>query len=206
MSAIPVFPLCYAPPIQWYVEALKYPEIRLERCENYVKQSYRNRAEIASPNGKLSLIIPIQHGKREHTPYTQVQIYQLERWQRIHWMSLETCYRTSPYFEFYEDDLKDFYTQNFTHLFDFNLEMLKTLNKLLKLDIQILFTESYQKIAGKDYRNTIHPKLAEDTQIRYTQVFEAKQGFVGNLSVFDLLFNKGPQSLQILNAAMQNKI
>ena len=116
-----VFPLFYLPPIEYFSKILVHKEnILFENTENFKKQSYRNRATIHSPHGKLNLTVPVIKGSKSHTKVKDVKISYDFQWQRMHLMSLQTSYRSSAYFEFYEDDLTLFYEKKWDFIFDYN--------------------------------------------------------------------------------------
>jgi hypothetical protein len=197
-----VFSSLYAGNLDFYSCLLKADQIIIDVHENYVKQSYRNRCEIYGANGKLALIIPII--RSSSTPMKEVKIDYDQNWQKIHWKSLESSYRSSPYFEFYEDKFIHLYEQkNIHYLVDFNMELLNIFLKLLDLDIELSYTDSYEKeIKNKlDQRSLIHPKMGTSqyyNENKYIQVFEEKMGFIPNLSIYDLVFNEGPAAVNIL--------
>lgn len=195
-----VLPLFYLGPID-YFQTLARAEagVLLERHEHYQKQTYRNRARIYSPNGPLDLIIPVQHGRGGHTPIKDMRISYESRWQRIHWMGLESAYRRSAYFEFYEHYFAPFYEQKIEFLWDYNEALLDITLKCLKLELLRKPTSSYEKAVAEDYRTSFSPlKASEISQKSYFQVFQEKQGFLSNLSIIDLLVNKGPQAKDYL--------
>jgi len=200
-----ILPLFYLPPIEFFDKIIKHSEhIIIENAEHFPKQTYRSRASIHSPNGKLDLIVPVIKGKNVHTPIKDVKISYDFDWQRLHWLSLQTSYRSSAFFEFYEDDFAPFYEKKHEYLFDYNEELLTLLLKLLKLDVQYSYTKDYEKEYPdfEDYRNTILPKIESDYQTKpYFQVFEDRNGFMPNLSIVDLLFNQGPRSVQHLQTS-----
>jgi hypothetical protein len=197
-----LFPLFYLPPIEYFSKMLIHKEnIILENAENFVKQSYRNRATIHSPNGKLDLTVPVLKGSKSHTKVKDVRISYDFLWQRLHLMGLQTSYRSSAYFEYYEDDFNVFYEKKWTFLFDYNEEMLHLLLKFLKLKIEFKYTDEFEKTYPDlaDFRDSIHPKRNSlDNFKPYFQVFEDRNGFLPNLSILDLLFSQGPQSLKYL--------
>ena len=194
-----ILPACYLPPVSYFHTIHTHPsDLLIEKFEHYPKQTYRNRASIYSANGKLDLIIPIQKGNKGHTKMKDVRISYEWDWQRLHWMSLQTAYRSSAYFEYYEDDFTPFYEQQHTWLLDYNIAQLELLLRFLKIDREWAFTESYRQdyLPELDFRTAIHPKHSRVTapEKTYYQVFENKHGFLSDLSVVDLLFNHGPQS------------
>jgi hypothetical protein len=197
-----ILPLFYLPPTQYFSRLIQWKEnILLESFEHFPKQTYRNRTVIQSPNGKLNLIVPVIKGSNVHTPIKDVKISYDFNWQRIHWMSLQTSYRSSSYFEFYEADFAVFYEKKWDFLFDYNEEMLRLLLKLLKLNFNYKYTLSYENDYTdlEDLRNSIHTKNNSTYPAKkYYQVFEDRNGFLPNLSIVDLLFSQGPQSFNYL--------
>jgi hypothetical protein len=197
-----IFPLFYLPPVEYFSQMLIHKEnIIFEDAENFQKQSYRNRATIHSPNGKLDLTVPVIKGSKSHTKVKDVKISYDFQWQRLHLMGLQTSYRSSAYFEYYEDDLIHFFEKKWDFLFDYNEEMLHLILKILKLKINFKYTMEFEKtyIDFNDFRDNIHPKRNSlDNFKPYFQVFEDRNGFLPNLSIVDLLFSQGPQSLKFL--------
>lgn len=199
-----VFPMFYLPPVEYFVQLNTYkPDILIEREEHFPKQTYRNRANIYSPDGSLALVVPVIKGSKNHTKVRDVKISYDFDWQRLHWQSLGACYRRSAYFEYYEDDFAAFYQKQkqTPYLFDYNDELLKLLLKLLKIKTEINYTDEYfaEYTSVPDFRTSIHPK--KETELKqkpYFQVFEDRSGFLKNLSIVDLLFNQGPQSINYL--------
>ena|ERR1700754_3481268 len=199
-----VLPMFYLPPVEYFVRLNTYkPDILIEREEHFPKQTYRNRANIYSPEGILTLVVPVIKGSKNHTKIKDVKISYDFDWQRLHWQSLGACYRRSAYFEYYEDDFAAFYQKQkqIPFLFDYNEQLLQLLLKLTKIKTGISFTDEYhaEYPSIPDFRNTIHPKKeTEFEQKPYFQVFEERKGFLKNLSIVDLLFNQGPQSINYL--------
>lgn len=198
-----IFPLLYLGSVDYFKELVQQGDsILLERQENYPKQTYRNRTSIYSPNGKLDLIIPVKKGSGEHTPYKDVRISYDNNWQRIHWLSLQTAYRRSAYFEFYEDEFIPFYHHKTDFLFDYNEQLFSKILQLLKIKKNIVYTESYEKTHDGliDWRENINPHMIDNqnTIKEYYQVFSAKHGYIPHLSMLDMLFNLGPNTLNYL--------
>lgn len=197
-----IFPLFYLPPVAFFTELLPHKNnFLIEQKEHFPKQTYRNRAQICSPDGALTLVVPVTKGSKNHTKIRDVKISYDFSWQRLHWLSLQTCYRSSAYFEYYEADFEPFYAaKQFDFLFDWNEALLQLLLKLLKTKVEINFTTEYSAdFAGADFRNNINPKTAYDfEQKTYFQVFDDRQGFLKNLSIVDLLFNQGPNASNYL--------
>ncbi len=197
-----LLPAFYLPPVSYFhiIQQSEQPLI-VERFEHFPKQTYRTRAKIATANGVLDLIVPIIHGRKEHVPMKDIRINYDFNWQRLHWLSIQTAYRSSAYFEYYEDDFVRFYEQKHDFLFDFNIEQLQLLLKCMKINRSLGFTERYtSRVEHLDYREAIHPKkpsLLMNPE-PYYQVFKDKHGFLPDLSVVDLLFNQGPQSKSYL--------
>ena len=199
MQNTAILPLFYLPPVGYFSLLQKLGEdFLIEKHEHLAKQTYRNRASIYSPNGKLDITVPVVKGAKTHTKMKDVRISYDFKWQRLHWLSLESCYRSSAYFEFYEDELSRFYTNKFEFLFDYNFELLEWLNKKLKLNKNFGVTgEYFDDIKPElDFRLIMNPKKQEDivNNKSYYQVFEDKHQFLPNLSIVDLLFNQGPQA------------
>src|SRR5690606_40700192 len=120
-----VLPLFYLPPIEFFKQLIdnKGKTIIIEKHEHFPKQTYRNRATVYGPNGKLNLTVPVLKGSKMHTAVKDVKISYDADWQRLHWLTLQSSYRSSAYFEFYEDDFAPFYERKYDYLFDYNLEL-----------------------------------------------------------------------------------
>ncbi|MEI2274835.1 WbqC family protein [Sphingobacterium sp. ML3W] len=198
-----LLPACYLPPISYFhtIQENNLPVV-IEKYEHFQKQSYRTRARIASANGVQDLIVPIQHGNKERVPMKDIRISYEFDWQRLHWLSIQTAYRSSAYFEYYEDDFSRFYREKFDYLLDFNVAQLELILKSIKLKRTVSFTEEYtvNDAEAIDYREIIHPKKESILVApkEYYQVFLDKNGFYPDLSIIDLLFNQGPQSKSYL--------
>jgi len=172
------------------VECLHSERITLEAFETYKKQSCRNHCAVYGPNGKQRLSIPVIKVNGNHTLTKDIRISYFQDWQKVHWRSIETAYNNSPFFLFYRDHLEPLYFKKFDFLLDFNTKLLEVLLKILRNEKQIEFTDHFEN-ASIDQDHLLFPS--------YTQVFEAKSGFLPNLSIIDLLFNLGPEALEYLN-------
>ena len=199
-----LLPLAYAGPISHWVPICKQQPILWEVEDFYQKQTYRNRMEIHAANGKLMLSIPIQHlGYDGHQNYKDVQIANEFPWQRNHWLSLKTAYQSSPFFEYYEDDIAPLYQDRFESLLAFNIQVMKKICELLQIQAPQETTKTYLKDSPHhDLRHLIDAKTtkATSTAFEYTQVFSNKNGFIPDLSILDLLFNNGPETVPLLQS------
>ena len=197
-----VFSLAYFGPIHYYKSLVTYNNILLEGSENYQKQSHRNRQYIYGANGKLMLNIPVKHSRsQKRLKYKDSEIENDFKWQALHFKSLASAYRTSPYFEFYEDDIEPLYTKTYTHLFEFNKDCFDLIIRLLNIDLKYKMTSEYLEVYNEidDKRDLVNAKTKQNFEIKpYHQVFENKCGFIPDLSVLDLLFNLGPEGLRYL--------
>lgn len=192
----------YFGPIEYFAHLVNAHEIYIEKEEHYFKQTYRNRCKIYTANGMQALTIPVIKVNGNHTKMRDVQISNAEKWQLLHWRTITAAYNHSPYFLYYKDEIEPFYFNQYKYLFDFNNQQLNTILKILDIDVEINYTDSYSKKTETrmlDLRNKLNPKKESSTHFNpYTQVFTEKFGFIPNLSILDLIFNEGPQSLSYL--------
>lgn len=191
-----LLPVFYFGPISWYSEFLdENAEINLEQWENFPKQTYRNRTNIYGANGKLSLIIPISHNGNRL--YRDTEISYREDWQKLHWKSIKTAYQSSPYFEFYEDRLENIFQSDEKNLLKFNLFVLESMLQLLKTEKAYSLNSEYRQFPDAlDFRQKFSAKhQSEYDMAEYYQTFSDRYGFLKDLSVLDLICNKGPESL-----------
>lgn len=200
-----ILPSTYLGPVQYFSKLKKYPEVIIEHHEHFPKQTYRNRCEVYSPNGVLTLSVPLV--KRDQRQSTKdIKISYEDHWQKLHWRSIESCYRRSPFFEYFEDDFRPFYEdKKFEYLIDLNEELQQVVLKLLKLKPNYSFTTDYRKSYenADDFRELISPKIDLKTDPNFTphpymQVFAPRHGFLPNLSIVDLLFNEGSKAAERL--------
>lgn len=196
----------YFGPVQWYQKLYRSDRVYMEQHESFIKQTYRNRCIIATTNGPLALSVPVIH-ESKHESVRDILISSHGNWQHQHWNAMQTAYGDSPFLMYYADELRPFFEKQWKYLFDFNTEITETVCRLIDISPDIRLTEGYVSAdrlpsATADYREAINPKQpADDPDFeprRYWQVFEQRYGFMPNLSVLDLLFCCGPESIYFL--------
>ena len=189
----------YLAPVEYYIILANAKKILLEEHEYYQKQTYRSRCKISTANGIMDLSIPVDKSGKESV--RDIKISAHNDWQTHHWRSIESAYNSSPFFEYYSDDIKPFFEKKWVFLWDFNMEIQQAICKLLEIEPNIATTDTYQTSVAdlQDLRERIHPKKNPliETQ-SYYQVFEQKFGFTPNLSIIDLLFNMGNEAQLII--------
>lgn len=216
----------YLAPISYYACLMHAPQVFVEQHEHYHKQTYRNRCRIVAANGVMDLSIPVVTCNNQDI--RKVEIDYSKSWQRQHWLSLEAAYRSTPFFEYYEDDLKPFYQQqDIKYLFEFNARLQQVICDLIDLHPQTILTQDFvtpeaaglcssdacldlrEAAVALDLREAIHPKKNLPQMLhyhshKYTQVFEQQLGFMADMSIVDLLFNMGPESILLLRDSMND--
>ena len=191
----------YFPCIAYFAHLVKYPNVIIDTGENFLKQSYRNRCIIYSSNGPLALSIPVI--KKNNTPMKDVLIDVKEDWKTKHWRAISSAYNSSPFFEFYCDELKEVLSKEYSSLANLNRALLEHICNELGITNNIISSKTYINIKDSelDLRSTLNPKQTfkgSDSYPRYIQIFEAKYGFQSNLSILELLFHEVPESLNYL--------
>ena len=183
----------YLPNIQYLSAVINHENVVLEKHEHFVKQTYRNRCDILTANGKLNLSIPlIKQADKELI--SEKKISYAEDWQKQHWRTIVSAYKNSPYFEFFEDEFKPFYENQFEFLFDYNTQLLQTILHILRVKKQIEFSREFELNPTNyiDLRKLSDLSNPFDFKAKpYYQVFADKKGFTPNLSCLDALFNVG---------------
>ena len=190
----------YFGPVQWYQKLHRSEEVQIEQWESFQKQTYRNRCLIATTQGIQALTVPVE---RNNVQYIKdIRISDHGNWRHLHWNALVSAYGESPFFEYYQDDIRPFFEKRWEFLFDFNEAIREKMCELLDIQPKVFFSlEFKQSTINKniDYREGIQPKHPmEDPDFEpkpYYQVYAAKHGFLPNLSVLDLLFNMGPEGI-----------
>lgn len=190
----------YFPSISHFVAMAQSDLVTFEMDDNFQKQTYRNRMYIYSPNGIQLLNIPIKHTQQVHQKTKDVRLETAFDWQKQHFKSLEAAYRTSPFFEYFEDDILPIFQKKHTFLMDLNLETMTIVSQCLGFEFDYNeTTEYFHEVTDKtDFRSLINGKKDTLTFEPYTQVFGEKHGYLNNLSILDLLFNEGRHALNYL--------
>jgi len=195
----------YFPTLNWFKSSLLKTNIILLSSESYQKMTFRNRCVVAGSSGLINLSVPVFGGRVQRTPFKDVRICNQEKWQLNHWRTITSCYNHSPYFQYYSNSLQPFFFKRVDFLFEHNLSLLYWVKQVLRLTSEFIITDELNKdLAGgiiiEDLRNKWLPKnfQTENPAFYYPQVFEDKIGFQPNLSILDLLFNTGPEALNIL--------
>lgn len=191
----------YFPSISHYVAMAQAGLVTFEVEDNFQKQTNRNRMYIYSPNGVQLLNIPLKHNpEKGHQKFKDTKIEQAFDWQKQHFKSLEAAYRTSPFFEYFEDDIRPVFEKKHTYMMDLNFQIMEILAQCLKMDFSYgKTTEYFHEVEQfKDYRYLANGKKDNSQFEEYTQVFGDRHGFINNLSILDLLFNEGRYALDYL--------
>lgn len=191
----------YLPPAEYFARILDAENIFIEKEENYIKQTYRNRCYILSAHGPQLLSVPVYLGSVHKTSIKEIRIDYSKRWQQVHLRAMSAAYKSSPYFEFYFDSIEKIISENHEFLLDLNLSVTEALLSILKINKTLSYTVHFEPHDNNqfDFRYKITPKKGSFyTPKRYMQVFDSGKGFIPNLSIVDLIFNTGPEALKYL--------
>ena len=198
----------YFGPVQWYQKLYRHEGVQIEQWESFLKQTYRNRCLIATTQGIQALTVPVERGTSQQI--RDIRISDHGNWRHLHWNALMSAYGESPFFEYYQDDIRLFFEERWAYLFDFNEAIREKMCELLDIQPKVTFSSTYHHPADisltshllpltSDYREAINPKHPQpdpDFEPKpYYQVYQQKHGFLPNLSILDLLFNMGPESI-----------
>lgn len=199
----------YFPPIIWMAYLHQKENISIDAKETYSKQTFRNRCQIATANGLMNLSIPVKKPNGNQTISQDIQIEYEEKWSLQHWKSIKTAYESSPFFLYYQDEIEELLKKKYHSLIELNETIVIELTSLMNLDIEIKYTEDFAPVDPQktDLRFDIHPK--KDLKVKwpkYYQTFDDKLGFIPNLSILDLLFNLGPESILYLESINLDEI
>lgn len=192
----------YLPPVEYFSLISDAEEILVEKEENYIKQSYRNRCYILSAHGPQLLSVPVYLGSVHKTLIKDIRIDYSKRWQQVHLRAMTASYNSSPYFEFYFESIEKIISENHEFLIDLNMALTEKILQILKIKKSISWSSVFEPINNNtyDFRYKITPKKESSyIQKPYIQVFDTGNGFVPNLSIVDLIFNMGPDAAKSIN-------
>ena len=187
--------------IQWYQKLYRAERVEIEQWESFRKQTYRNRCLIATTNGIQALTVPVEHS--DSPLIKDIRLSDHGNWRHLHWNALQSAYGESPFFEYYQDDIRPFFEKHWEFLLDFNEANRLKMCELIDIQPNVSYTKEFVSEENMaSFRDVICPKHPQDdpdfTPRRYYQVYEQKHGFLPNLSILDLLFNMGPESIFFL--------
>ena len=191
----------YFPNIHQFTQIIKANNILFEVSDNYQKQTFRNRTYIYGANGKLGLFIPVIHTHKQRELFKDVKISYESNWMDLHLKSLQSAYRSSPYFEYFEDDFIKLYSKKEKFLVDFNIKCIKLISNLLDIDLNFKISNEYIEKTNEiiDLRGLSNARKQKTIETpKYIQVFESKHGYINNLSILDLTFSEGPNSVSLI--------
>jgi hypothetical protein len=191
----------YLPPLEYFSLISLAGEIYIEREENYLKQTYRNRCYILSAHGPQPLSIPVYRGSLHKTLIKDIRIDYSKRWQQVHLRAMTASYNSSPFFEFYFENIENIISKKHAFLLDLNMELTVLILEILKVKKTISYSTNFEpaEVLKNDFRYKITPKKETHFPVKeYFQVFKTGEGFVPGLSIVDLVFNMGPDSVQYL--------
>jgi hypothetical protein len=191
----------YLPPVEYFSLISHGDEIFIEREENYIKQSYRNRCYILSSHGLQLLSVPVYLGSQHKTPLKEIRIDYSKRWQQVHLRALTASYNSSPYFQFYFETIEKIISRKIDFLIDLNTELTQSVLEILKMKSKLLYTTYFEPEGSgdNDYRYNLSPKKQSQFTVKeYMQVFNNESRFIQGLSIVDLIFNMGPEAIDYL--------
>ncbi len=201
----------YFAPIHFYARFIAHQQIYIEQFEHFNKQTYRNRCVILGGNGPITLVVPVIRGRGAKTLIKDLKISYEMDWQRNQWQTIVSAYNSSPFFEYYKDDIQPFFEKKAKYLLDFNQTINNAICELLEIENQTILTDDFEVVPENtlNFRENISPKniALYDVHFQpkeYTQVFSDKFGFTPNLSILDLLFNEGPNSYAVLEESLRS--
>lgn len=191
----------YLPPAEYFMLISHAEEALIEREENYLKQSYRNRCYILSSHGPQPLTLPVYSGSMHKTPVKDIRIDYTKRWQRVHLGAITAAYGSSPYFLYYFEAIEKIISKKTDFLIDLNMELSEAILKIIKLDTKLTYTTDFVPVgqSDNDSRYKITPKKESNYSAKeYMQVFDCVKNFRQKLSIIDLIFNTGPEAVKYL--------
>ena len=193
----------YFPNIEHFNHILNSNSLCFEINDFYQKQTYRNRTSICNSNGKLDLAVPVKYSYKNKEKLKDIKICNDTKWQKNHLKSIQISYRSSPYFEFFEEYFFKIFEKKEKFLVDISVKSIELIFQILDLELEYTFTKKYRSEydLSNDLRNISNRKREEKKNIieRYPQVFDNQHGYIQNLSMLDLIFNEGIGCLNFFN-------
>ena len=201
----------YLAPVSYFAALYFCRKAYIERYDHYMKQTYRNRCVIASADGPLSLTIPVEKSSEGKCTMKDIRVSEHGNWRHVHRNAFVAAYKQSPFFDYYADDFNAFFDRKYEFLYDFNMELTQWLCEQIDIQPELVPTTEYMDACEGilDLREAIHPKKSAGDMIPlyhpvpYYQVFDSRHGFQPDLSIVDLLFNMGPESLLVLRDGIE---
>lgn len=195
-----IFPTAYFPPISYFISLLKYDTVEFEIFETYPKQNIRNRCNILTANGLLNLTVPVNKPNGNKTTTGEILIFNEEHWQKKHFRAMESAYKSSPFYDYYIHQFEPIFSNRFEQLTDLNTQILKVILKILKIHLEFNVTKEYHHSEENiiDFRNTLDDRNSKLNP--YNQVFSDRFPFQSDLSILDLIFNEGPNTMSYLKS------
>lgn len=196
----PVFPTTYFGSILYYQHVAQHNTVWIEAKEHFPKQSYRNRCDIVSADGILSLSIPVKKENGSKTPTDRIQLAQEENWRARHWRAFKTAYQSAPYFDYYGIEVHELLFAEKTLLLDFNMEITKRILHWLDVPTELILTREFQPMQENDPREILVDKTQNNDFLEapYIQVFPSLESFTPNLSILDAIMCIGPLARNLL--------
>ena len=197
----------YWAPVSYYTAMYRHGGAVIEQYDSYIKQTYRNRCKIVAAQGVQLLTVPVEKPSTPHALMRDIRISDHGNWRHLHASAIASAYGSSPFYEYYADDINHFYEQRYDFLFDYNMAQIECVCRWLGLELDVVRSESFVERDTTnivDLRDAIHPKHPNESLIApyvpqpYYQVFAAKHGFVADASILDLLCNMGNEALLVL--------
>jgi len=198
----------YFPPAEYFSLMARSNKVTIERFENYIKQTYRNRRMILGANGPIPLIVPVLRGSIHKTPLKDLRIDNGRKWRELHLRGIISAYASAPFFEYYFDSISRVISKPYNFLTDLNNEALTAVCEAAGMEVQLSYTRGFIPLGEHehDYRYSITPKrdsgVTGYTEKPYRQVFQERYGFISRLSIIDLLLNNGPGTLSLLKESL----
>ncbi|MCX6325212.1 MAG: WbqC family protein [Bacteroidia bacterium] len=191
----------YLPPVEYFSIISQADEVLIEKEENYLKQTYRNRCYILSASGPQLLSVPVYLGSLHKTPVKDIRIDYSKRWQQVHIRAMTASYNSSPWFEYYFENIEKIISRNHEFLLDLNMELIESVLAILKIKKTISYTANFEPVGDmeNDFRYKITTKKESHFAVKeYLQVFNQDKSFIPGLSIIDLVFNMGPDAVDYL--------